>query len=125
MSKSYPHGTGKATLGLHVARHMVAAGHWESAHMADVRVCVSASEAAYQLLAGATLSCSKSVNILELLVVHDGADHTGPVCTHSPQPLGSPLSRQMPRCCWHGSRATLAPPWACCCCSLPTRPTPS
>ena len=45
---------GKVTLGLHVARHMVAAGHWESAHMADMRVCVSASEAAYQLLAGAT-----------------------------------------------------------------------
>lgn len=47
---------GKATLALAVARSLVASAHWENAYWADMAGAVSASEAAFQLLAGACIT---------------------------------------------------------------------
>lgn len=44
---------GKATLAVTTARHMIAQARWENAYFADLRMCVSASEAGFQLLSGA------------------------------------------------------------------------
>ncbi|EIE24021.1 hypothetical protein COCSUDRAFT_47104 [Coccomyxa subellipsoidea C-169] len=46
-----PPGQGKATLALAASRHLVACAHWENAYWADMAGAVSASEAAFQLLA--------------------------------------------------------------------------
>lgn len=39
-------------MGLASARHLVACAHWENAYWADMTGAVSASEAAFRLLAG-------------------------------------------------------------------------
>lgn len=53
---------GKATLALATARHMLAQARWDNAYFADLRMCVSASEAGFQLLSGRHLLSARCLD---------------------------------------------------------------